>query len=67
MIKLAIDSLFEYTEDEKNVICIDIIKCYTKNKLNYYNIGLLIINLKNLYLKFLKKTTQLIIIILSKK
>ena len=39
MIKLAIDSLFEYTEDEKNIICIDIIKSYTKNKLNYYNIG----------------------------
>jgi hypothetical protein len=36
MIKLAIDSLFEYTEDEKNIICIDIIKSYTKNKLNYY-------------------------------
>jgi len=39
MIKLAIDSLFEYTEDEKNIICIDTIKSYTKNKLNYYNIG----------------------------
>ena len=39
MIKLAIDSLFEYTEDEKNIICIDIILSYTKNKLNYYNIG----------------------------
>jgi hypothetical protein len=37
MIELAIDSLFEYTEDEKNNICIDIIKNYTKNKLNYYN------------------------------
>ena len=32
MVKLAIDSLFEYTEDEKNIICIDIIKSYTKNK-----------------------------------
>ena len=31
MIKLAIDSLFEYTEDEKNIICIDTIKSYTKN------------------------------------
>ena len=39
MIKLAIDSLFEYTEDEKNIICVDIIKSNTKNKLNYYNIG----------------------------
>ena len=39
MIKLAIDSLFEYTEDEKNIICIDIIKSYTKKKLNCYGIG----------------------------
>ena len=37
MIKLAIDSLFEYTEDEKSIICIDIIKSYTKIKLNFYN------------------------------
>ena len=39
MIKLAIDSLFEYTEDEKNIICIDIIKSDTQDKLNYYGIG----------------------------
>ena len=39
MIKLAIDSLFEYTEDEKNIICIDIIKSDTQDKLNYYGIS----------------------------
>ena len=39
MIKLAIDSLFEYTEDEKNIICIDIIKDDTQDKLSYYGIG----------------------------
>jgi hypothetical protein len=39
MIKLAIDSLFEYTEDEKNIICIDIIKSDTQDKLNHYGIG----------------------------
>ena len=39
MVKLAIDSLFEYTEDEKNIICIDIIKDDTQDKLSYYGIG----------------------------
>ena len=39
MVKLAIDSLFEYTEDEKNILYIDIIKDDTYDKLSYYGIG----------------------------
>ena len=39
MVKLAIDSLFEYTEDEKNILYIDIIKDDTYDKLSSYGIG----------------------------
>jgi hypothetical protein len=39
MVKLAIDSLFEYTEDDKNILYIDIIKDDTYDKLSSYGIG----------------------------
>ena len=60
MIKLAIDSLFEYTEDEKNIICIDIIKSYTKNKLNYYNIGFIDNKFEEYIFEILKENNTII-------
>ncbi len=38
-IKLFIDTFFEDTNDENNMIRIDTIKCYTWNKSNSYNKG----------------------------
>ena len=59
MVKLAIDSLFEYTEDEKNIICIDIIKDDTQDKLSYYGFGVIDDKLEEYVLEILKENNTI--------
>jgi hypothetical protein len=39
IVKLSLDILFEYTDNENAVIWFDSNKRYTENKLNFNNIG----------------------------
>ena len=59
MVKLAIDCLFEYTEDEKNIICIDIIKDDTQDKLSYYGFGVIDDKLEEYVLEILKENNTI--------
>ena len=57
--KIAIDSLFEYTEDDKNIICIDIIKDDTQDKLSSYGFGVFDDKLEEYVLEILKENNTI--------
>jgi hypothetical protein len=55
IVKLSIDTLFEYTDEKNNIVWIDTIKRFTENKSNSCNIGFSGHKLEDYRFEILKK------------